>query len=200
MALTIRLTNEWTAERVAAALGKDENVAKALRALYARQTADEQATEETHHLNRRGFSAGDAKVLTNIAKKLERYGSLTTNQTALVRIRLQKYCRQLAAIYNEASRPAAARDWQVQLTRPSASENPWKGRHIDAETAFQDGDAQMASHLVELEYRDAPEALDCHCGGHAYWRATVGAMQCPDCRSLFSSQGDLIHDGRNAAA
>jgi hypothetical protein len=75
----------------------------------------------------------------------------------------------------------------------SSTSNPWRGAHVAAETAFQDGDARLAAELVDNEYRLGPtDTVPCECGEQAYWRATVGAMQCPVCRSLYHSNGTLI--------
>jgi hypothetical protein len=79
-------------------------VYRALQALYARQTADEQATLNTSHRNGMGFNGFDAPLLSDIAQKSQRYGGLTPKQTALVAKKLRRYAGQLAAIAAEKSR------------------------------------------------------------------------------------------------
>ena len=62
--------------------------------LYAMQTDDEQAQEETIHYNEVGFSSGDAPVLSRIAEKLRNGPALSPkDERELVR-RLRKYWRQ----------------------------------------------------------------------------------------------------------
>ena len=63
--------------------------------------------------------------------------------------------------------------------------NPWIDAHVDAETDFQDGDRRLASRLVANEYAGAPESIPCRCGKTAHYRATIGAQQCPDCRTIY---------------
>lgn len=75
---------------------------RALVVLFQRQTADEQSTSTTRHINERGFAQNDAFFLSELAKKVKRYGSLSPaqRQCALVsrrgKPRLVKYWRQLA--------------------------------------------------------------------------------------------------------
>jgi hypothetical protein len=117
--------------------------------------------------------------------------------------------QRLRAAAMSRRQTGAAQPRPTQSTPPAARpvdgfpvrrENPWKARHVDAERAFQDGDRRLAEQLVNNEYAGAPRELVCAgCGGFAYWRATVGAMMCPDCRSMFRSDGEPIHvTGRSA--
>jgi ribosomal protein L37AE/L43A len=76
-------------------------------------------------------------------------------------------------------------------------DNPWVQVHVDAETAFQAEHGrragQVARALVEGEYAGAPDATECGgCGGTAHYRATVGAMMCPDCRWMAHEDGTPI--------
>lgn len=73
-------------------------VFRMLVALYALQTADEQATGSTNHLNGCGFNGFDAPLLSDIAVRSQQYGSLTEKQTSLVARKLRKYTSQLARI------------------------------------------------------------------------------------------------------
>lgn len=72
--------------------------------------------------------------------------------------------------------------------------NPWVEQHMQGEMDFT-GDGysrRMARRLVLSEYAGAPEAVPCECGGQAHYRATVGAMMCPDCRALYHCNGEAI--------
>lgn len=60
----------------------DKAVARALVVLTARQTADEQATENTRYLNGRGFRPCHARMGTSMAKFFERNGYLSPKQLA----------------------------------------------------------------------------------------------------------------------
>lgn len=74
----------------------DAAVIRALKSIYARQTADEQRTNDTRHRNGIGFTGADAPILSDIAQRLPRYNDhLTPKQLRLVRAKLRKYWRQL---------------------------------------------------------------------------------------------------------
>jgi hypothetical protein len=65
----------------------DRAVARALVVLNHRQTLDEQNTENTRHLNGRGFRPCHARMGTSMAKFFERKGYLTAKQIAYWRNR-----------------------------------------------------------------------------------------------------------------
>lgn len=92
----------WTkAEIVELLETNDKAVARGLIQIYRRQTADEQASHTTRVTNGRGFSAFDAEILTDIAKKSLNYGgTLTRGQTEYVRKKIKKYAGQLLEIAN----------------------------------------------------------------------------------------------------
>lgn len=74
----------------------DKAVVKAIKALYARQTSDEQSEGQTRHHNGRGFNGRDAEFFTSIAKALPRYNdNMTWKQLRRARAQLRKYWRQL---------------------------------------------------------------------------------------------------------
>lgn len=80
--------------------------ARAVLALYARQTEDERSEGATRHSNGRGFSAYDAEFMTSIAKALPRYNmNLTDKQLARCRKILPRYRRQLLEIAQEKGAP-----------------------------------------------------------------------------------------------
>jgi len=86
----------------------DKAVARALLALNARQTADEQVTEHTRHLNGRGFRPCHARMGTSMAKFYERNGYLSPKQIAYWRktdrtgnMRIGIYAAQLLRVAEE---------------------------------------------------------------------------------------------------
>jgi hypothetical protein len=93
----------WTKERVQELLKvSDKAVARAILALYSRQTASEQAGEQTDVENGVGFNKIDAPFLSSIAKALPRYNNhMTERQLRTARKMLPKYWRQLCEIANE---------------------------------------------------------------------------------------------------
>ena len=77
-------------------------VARALVALYTRQTPDEQETQSTKHLNVQGFAGPDADIGSSMAKYYMRSGNLTNAQIAVWtregkngKPKLCKYAKQL---------------------------------------------------------------------------------------------------------
>lgn len=94
----------------------DRAVARALLALNLRQTADEQVTEGTRHLNGRGFRPCHARMGTSMAKFFQRNGYLSPKQVAYWRgtdkngrMRIEIYAGQLLEVAKErqmAAQPA----------------------------------------------------------------------------------------------
>lgn len=68
--------------------------------------------------------------------------------------------------------------------------NPWIAAHVAAETHFQEGNRGLAAALVANEYAGADPPVPCRCGGHAHYKATIGAHKCPGCGALYNSHGD----------
>lgn len=74
----------------------DKAVTIALQRIFQRQTSAEQAAGETRDHNGRGFNGRDARWLSDIAKRLPRYGNrMTPRQVVAVRKAIKKYWRQL---------------------------------------------------------------------------------------------------------
>ena len=73
-----------------------------LRLLYEQQTDLEKYLSMTGEKNGVGFNSYDGPILSDIAQRAERYGSLTPRQADLVRRKLKKYARQLAHLRSEA--------------------------------------------------------------------------------------------------
>jgi hypothetical protein len=82
----------------------DRAVERALLVLLARQERVEQEAETTKFRNDRGFTQADARIMTSMAKQVQRGHRLTERQLAFLRNRktdgrfpgrIQKYTRQL---------------------------------------------------------------------------------------------------------
>lgn len=91
----------------------DRAVARALVVLTERQTADEQVSENTRHINGRGFRPCHARMGTSMAKFYQRNGYLSPKQISYWRqpqrdgkMRIEIYAGQLAEV--AASKRAAA--------------------------------------------------------------------------------------------
>jgi len=86
----------------------DKAVGRALLAINARQTRDEQIAEQTKYHNNMGFTSGDAKRGTSMANYFDRKGYLTVNQLGWWRkknfkgrSRIEKYATQLLIVAKE---------------------------------------------------------------------------------------------------
>lgn len=93
----------WTVEEIKTlVLNNDKMVARSVVVLYDRQTASEQAAQETHERNGVGFNGVDASILSSFAEFYKSRGYLSVKQTAIARKKLPKYAKQLTAIANGA--------------------------------------------------------------------------------------------------
>jgi len=94
---------------------------RGLLAIYARQTADEQAAENTRYHNKVGFGAADAEIMSSFAKQCQvwentpkqnrRFDSpLSPKQRTIATTKMLKYSGQLLRIVQEKKpvEPAAA--------------------------------------------------------------------------------------------
>lgn len=73
--------------------------------------------------------------------------------------------------------------------------NPWQELHTLGESAYTDDEYtdSMAREVVANEYRDTDQcATECPCGGTLHYKATIGALKCPDCGQLADINGDLF--------
>lgn len=73
--------------------------------------------------------------------------------------------------------------------------NPHIEQHIAAEMAFCDNDLEraLARDRVKSEYAGMAEYdTPCSCGGTLSYRATIGALKCPDCGQLAHTDGTTI--------
>lgn len=98
--MTLRV---WTEDQIVELLQTSKMAcARAVIALYDRQTESEKELGETNVENGRGFSAYDAEFMSSIAVALPKWNmNLTSRQLAVCRKVLPKYRRQLAEIANE---------------------------------------------------------------------------------------------------
>ena len=94
-------TKNWTIEEIRNLLEEsDKAVARAILAIYGRQTASEQATETTSESNGVGFNGVDAPFLSSLAKFYEEKGYLSPKQVSYGRKKIRKYAGQLVNIAN----------------------------------------------------------------------------------------------------
>jgi hypothetical protein len=77
---------------------RDDAVERAILAIYACQTADEQATKTTRHSNGRGFSGADASLGSYYARWILEGKHLSGRHLARARTMSLKYVGQLADI------------------------------------------------------------------------------------------------------
>ena len=93
----------WTEAEIKSLIQtNDEVLYRALRKLYAEQTADEQYSGETRERNGRGFNGVDSRFLSSVSEFLLKRGFLTTKQKTVARRMLVKYNKQLTRLANEA--------------------------------------------------------------------------------------------------
>ena len=93
---------EWNKETIHALLDKsDAAVARAIHAIYLRQTDTEKSYDTTIEHNGVGFNSRDAEFLSSLARGYEHYGTLTKRQTVSGRKTVKKYWRQLVEIAKE---------------------------------------------------------------------------------------------------
>lgn len=93
----------------------DAWVVRAILAIYARQTADEQQSYTTKHYNKVGFSGIDSTILSKYAVQIGEFNKgrskfrtpLSRGQMACARKLMMKYAKQLARIARERREAAA---------------------------------------------------------------------------------------------
>jgi len=76
-------------------LSREEFLYRCLGWLYARQTLDEQVSEQTRYRNDIGFTGADAPILTKFARLVEKGYKLSPKQQVYCRDLLLKYHRQI---------------------------------------------------------------------------------------------------------
>jgi hypothetical protein len=92
----------------------DKAIGRALLALRARQTLDEQAAQSTRHHNAMGFRPCDARMGTSMANFYQNKGYLSTKQLAYWRrptkthpMRIAVYANQLVLVAEERAQTVA---------------------------------------------------------------------------------------------
>ncbi len=125
----------FTKEAIAEKLATDNNwLFRGILAIYARQTATEQASETTQEDNGVGFNGADANILSSFAKQIQQWNSAPANnrrfntplsqkQVELARKKMKKYAKQLAGIAN-ANHPAPQAPSQAAPARQPGVRRP----------------------------------------------------------------------------
>lgn len=91
----------WTVEEVKVLLAEsDKAVARAILAIYNRQTEDEKAIKETSESNGVGYNGVDANFMSSLAQFYQSKGFLTAGQVKYGRKAIMKYAGQLTTIAN----------------------------------------------------------------------------------------------------
>ena len=101
----------WTVEEVKVLLAEsDKAVARAILAIYNRQTEDEKAIKETSESNGVGYNGVDANFMSSLAQFYQSKGFLTAGQVKYGRKAIMKYAGQLTTIANANITPAALKE------------------------------------------------------------------------------------------
>ena len=91
----------WTIEEIKALLAEsDKAVARAILAIYNRQTEDEQTIKETTDHNGIGYNGVDANFMSSLAQFYQSKGFLSAGQLKYGRKAIMKYAGQLTEIAN----------------------------------------------------------------------------------------------------
>lgn len=100
----------WTKEEIRENLQTNDTwVLRGVLAIFDKQTADEQVSEDTKHHNNIGFNGVDARIMSSFAKQIQNFKPggkfhtpLSKKQMAIARKKILKYSGQLAKIANGA--------------------------------------------------------------------------------------------------
>jgi phosphoribulokinase len=91
----------WTTEEIKALLAEsDKAVARAILAIYNRQTEDEKIVKETSASNGVGYNGVDANFMSSLAQFYQAKGFLSAGQLKYGRKAIMKYAGQLTEIAN----------------------------------------------------------------------------------------------------
>jgi hypothetical protein len=71
---------------------------QALRRIYEFQTQEEQRAQDTRYHNGVGFTGTDGRILSSLAKQLQRYGRLSEKQMGILFKKMPKYWQQVVKI------------------------------------------------------------------------------------------------------
>lgn len=129
----------WTKEKMHELLDSSTSaVARAVVAIWERQTTDEMAGGVTRHTNNIGFSKFDAEFLSDMALKIrmawgaKRNWSPTPRQLAVTRNKIKRYHRQLCEIAN------AKEQEKVALTPSIEPADASVQSEVEAEQRYHD--------------------------------------------------------------
>ena len=75
---------------------------RALLKVYEFQTIDEQKRQDTVYHNGIGFTGTDGRILTSLAKQLQKYGRLSEKQMNILFKKMPKYWIQVVKVSNMA--------------------------------------------------------------------------------------------------
>lgn len=96
------MSKKWKKEEIRANLETDDRwLYRGIKAIYERQTADEQETSSTNCENGVGFNGADAEFMSSIAQQVIHLNFLTPKQKEIARKKMLKYAGQLARIANK---------------------------------------------------------------------------------------------------
>lgn len=91
----------WTENEIRQLVQENDTVLyRALKRLYAEQTADEQSSKETTERNGVGFNGVDGHFLSSCSEFLIKRGFLSDKQKVIVRKKMIKYTKQLTKLAN----------------------------------------------------------------------------------------------------
>jgi high-affinity Fe2+/Pb2+ permease len=94
----------WSKETIQELLDKsDEAVYRAMKQIYAKQTADEQKYQDTHMYNSVGFTGADAEIMSSFTEYYEKFGKLSPKQMVIARKKMKKYWKQLLNVIRESN-------------------------------------------------------------------------------------------------
>lgn len=134
----------------------DLAVGRALIVLRNRQTADEQSSETTKHLNGRGFRPCHARMGTSMASFFERRGYLTTKQVNYWRAkmadgnsRIEIYARQL--LEEAAAKAARTKPVQMELQFRARRAGEDLGNYEEERMVWQEMAAEREMQRLEAE-------------------------------------------------
>jgi len=94
---------------------------KGLVKIYTLQTADEQASDNTHHHNGVGFSGVDAKIMSSFAKQINAGRNLSAKQMSIVYKKIFRYWKQIASFIPETKLEQIGNQVKVEVATPAAA-------------------------------------------------------------------------------
>ena len=132
-------------------------IARALVVLSARQTSDELATQQTRHLNGKGFTPADAKMGVSMANYYSKYNKLTAKQLAYWQTPNKsgtwRICKYAGQLLEEAQAKAAAA--VVAALRSQQVEDDAVIEEFEAHVRHKNDFAALESAAEERAYKHA---------------------------------------------